>query len=274
VADEHKGPDSSIDPSLRRMPPGYDSTGDPVVGNPYPPSHPLHALWARVTRDAEQKVARLKSEWLRLQETEFSQTPESIEAMEAFNDRFWAKRREVVCSEFEIWAARGAQMMFSDADVRAMDKWLVAFAEGLLDLNAQHMEKYDLPRRLIEPRLRELRQDLAAVVLHWKAETRRVCDIRQAEQEARETDNTSTAPATPHRAAAANQFPKRAQWLRQALEARKWTVQDFERFGGPNAKTSRKVLAGADVRETVLEKIAQGLSVKGKSVTRSNIPDD
>jgi len=97
-------------------------------------------------------VVRLESEWLLAQETEFSQPPQTIEEMEAFNERFWAKKRRVLCSEFEIWAARGLQMMFSDADVRMMDKWPVGLADGYLELNATQMARAGLPARLIEPR--------------------------------------------------------------------------------------------------------------------------
>jgi hypothetical protein len=240
VADDQSRSDLPIDPSLLRMPRGYDATGDPVEGNPYPSTHPLHAFWARETRDAEEKVARLKSEWLSVQETEFSQPPQSVEEMVAFNERFWAKKRRVLCREFEIWAARGIQMVFSDADVRAMDKWLVDLADGYLELNATQMVQAGLPARLIEPRQRELRTDLGAVVLHCKAEARRICGLRQAEREAPEKVEPSQTK-TPHNGdELSKRFQKRAQWLRQALESQRWTVQDFERFGGPKCQDNAK----------------------------------
>jgi hypothetical protein len=154
-----------------------------------------------------------------------------------------------------------------------MDKWLVDLADGYLELNATQMVQAGLPARLIEPRQRELRTDLGAVVLHCKAEARRICGLRQAEREAPEKVEPSQTK-TPHNGdELSKRFQKRAQWLRQALESRRWTVQDFERFGGPNAKTTRKMLDGESVRETVLERVVQGLSMKDR-VTRSDIPND
>jgi hypothetical protein len=57
-------------------------------------------------------------------------------------------------------------------------------------------------------------------------------------------------------------FPKRAQWLRHQLSARRWNKYHLQAAGGPHHKTTQKVLDGVDVREDTLEKIRKGLSTK------------
>lgn len=74
------------------------------------------------------------------------------------------------------------------------------------------------------------------------------------------------------------ELPKRAAWLKDRLKERSWNKHDLARCGGPDHKTTQKILDGFPVREDVLQKVADGLSkgkVNGASATVSvlNIPD-
>jgi hypothetical protein len=69
-------------------------------------------------------------------------------------------------------------------------------------------------------------------------------------------------------------FPKRAEWLKRELYARGWTAEDVRKWGGPDAKTVRKILQGTSVREDVLSRLAEALSSspKFRPVRTEDIP--
>jgi hypothetical protein len=64
----------------------------------------------------------------------------------------------------------------------------------------------------------------------------------------------------------------RAEWLQARLVERKWDKHDLARYGGPNHKTTQKVLDGFTVQDGVLQKIAQALSEGGAKVSLTEIP--
>jgi hypothetical protein len=70
----------------------------------------------------------------------------------------------------------------------------------------------------------------------------------------------------------AAQYPKRAAWLENELALREWNVHDLQAQGGPDWKTSRKILDGLSVSRVVLEKTASALSKKKKQVLFQHIP--
>jgi hypothetical protein len=70
------------------------------------------------------------------------------------------------------------------------------------------------------------------------------------------------------------QFPKRASWLSGHLRERAWNKHDLFRQGGPEHKTTQKILDGLAVREDVLEKVAGALSKKVGTVNLLDIPLD
>jgi hypothetical protein len=67
-------------------------------------------------------------------------------------------------------------------------------------------------------------------------------------------------------------YPVRAAWLQARLAERNWNKHDLARYGGPDHKTTQKVLASIDVQDGVLQKIAQGLSESGAKVSLTEIP--
>ncbi len=280
MADNPTRPESlPLDPALFQLPLGFASTGDPVELNPFPAGSGPHEMWARATRIAEEKVARVKADWLVSQQALNSKSPRTIDEMEQFTAIYGDKHRELLTDEFEVWAERAAQVVLTDADVRQTDAWLVGYADALLESNARLLLKLNLPRHLVEIELRWMREQLAALVQHYKAEIRRCRTTR--EEEMRQLRDAQAAnpvvgsvgvakpAARPQRT-----FPLRAKWLLRALDDRKWTPREFERQGGPHAKTTRKVVGGKGVSEAVLEKIAQVLSKKGRHVTITDIPRD
>jgi hypothetical protein len=69
-------------------------------------------------------------------------------------------------------------------------------------------------------------------------------------------------------------FPKRAKWLSDRLRERSWNKHDLSRFGGPDHKTTQKVLDGFAIREDALAKVAEALSKRLGEVTVVEIPQD
>jgi hypothetical protein len=69
-------------------------------------------------------------------------------------------------------------------------------------------------------------------------------------------------------------YPKRATWLESELALREWSVHDLQAQGGPNWKTSRKILNGLPVSRSVLEKTAAALSKKKGPVLFGGIPQE
>ncbi len=68
-------------------------------------------------------------------------------------------------------------------------------------------------------------------------------------------------------------FPNRATWLERQLGERKWTAHELKLHGGPDSRTTMKILNGEPVKGTVLTRLAQGLS-ESAPVSRREIPDD
>jgi hypothetical protein len=67
---------------------------------------------------------------------------------------------------------------------------------------------------------------------------------------------------------------KRAAWLEAELALREWNVHDLQAQGGPDWKTSRKILDGISVSRVVLEKTAAALSKKKRQVSFRDIPQE
>jgi hypothetical protein len=77
------------------------------------------------------------------------------------------------------------------------------------------------------------------------------------------------------------QFPKRASWLKKRLAERGWDKHTLKRYGGPEHRTTQKILDGLAVQENVLERVIAGLQSKpthkGRTlpaVAESDIPND
>jgi hypothetical protein len=69
-------------------------------------------------------------------------------------------------------------------------------------------------------------------------------------------------------------YPKRAAWFENELALREWSVHELQGQGGPDWKTSRKILCGLQVSRVVLEKTAVALSKKMKPVRIKDIPQE
>src|SRR5262249_1545278 len=151
-------PRPAVDPKLLRLPPGIEDTGDPVDQNPFRPTDSRHDLWARATREAVEKRSRLKAEWLAFVR-EHSSVPRVHlnEMLEASRD-LSARKRNVLGQEFEIWAARGMQVVMLDEEVKKFDAWLVGYAGAILEFEARHMSEAGLPQHLIEAETRRSQQ--------------------------------------------------------------------------------------------------------------------
>lgn len=69
-------------------------------------------------------------------------------------------------------------------------------------------------------------------------------------------------------------YPKRAAWFQNELALREWSVHTFQAQGGPNWKTSRKILDGLSITRSVLEKAATALSTGKRQVHVRDIPQE
>jgi hypothetical protein len=74
----------------------------------------------------------------------------------------------------------------------------------------------------------------------------------------------------PRRAAVKRaRYPERAVWLQARLAERKWNKHDLARYGGPDHKTTQKVLDGFAVQDSVLAKIAAALKIDLKVILKT-----
>jgi hypothetical protein len=69
-------------------------------------------------------------------------------------------------------------------------------------------------------------------------------------------------------------FEERATWFQNELAKRDWNVHELQGQGGPNWKTSRKILDGLPVSRGVLERVAIALSKKKHPVRFKEIPEE
>ena len=69
-------------------------------------------------------------------------------------------------------------------------------------------------------------------------------------------------------------YPKRAAWFQNELALREWSVHTLQAQGGPNWKTSRRILDGLSVTRSVLEKAAAALSTGKRQVHVRDIPQE
>lgn len=149
------------------LPDGFQSTGDPVDGNPFPESDLRHDAWADATRSAEEEYALLNSRLLK-------ERPGPEHAVYAD----WEIRLYV--GRFDIWAKRGVHVVWSDADARHYDQWLFNYAQTILETARESAPFFVHAESL----LCELRLKLLERVEHWKAEGRRYVSEQKAHMEA------------------------------------------------------------------------------------------
>ena len=69
-------------------------------------------------------------------------------------------------------------------------------------------------------------------------------------------------------------YPKRAAWFQKELAHRGWNVHTLQAHGGPDWKTSRKILDGLSVSRSVLEKAADVLSTNKTQLLFRDIPQE
>jgi hypothetical protein len=85
----------------------------------------------------------------------------------------------LVVSKFDVWAARGAKVVWTDDAVHEYDAWLVGYANGWIESVSRLLMSH-APPFPPEMALGDLRRLLAARVHHWKAEAR----LHRLQQEA------------------------------------------------------------------------------------------
>jgi hypothetical protein len=77
------------------------------------------------------------------------------------------------------------------------------------------------------------------------------------------------------------EFPNRAKWLRDRLAEREFNKHDLRKHGGPEHRTTQKILDGLAVQEDIHRKVIAGLQSKRThkgltlpAVKESDIPND
>src|ERR1035441_2283414 len=115
--------------------------------------------------------------------------------------------------------------------------------------------------------------DLCKLLESLALETERMHQIHDEAQTQIDSQKVRSSMEPPEAGRPAEaQFPARATWLEQRLIERGWDHNDPPRFNGPDRKTVLKIIAGGDVREDVLEKLARALSAKFGKVNLLEIP--
>ncbi len=98
------------------------------------------------------------------------------------------------------------------------------------------------------------------------------------ESQAEPAGRTLPAPTLPNDPASARTaplFPKRAAWLKSEMAKRgNMTCYGLKKVGGPDQKTTKRILEGRPVRDDKLDLVARALSFQGARVLRADIPSD
>jgi hypothetical protein len=133
------------------IPDALRRSGDPVDGNPYRDSDPLHPIWAEATRNAQRELHGFRSRII-------AELPVRSEDFLDWLCRFFG-------GQFDVWAKRCKYVVWTDKAVDAYDDWLVRYADDLLRL-IKDSEKLSFST---EP----LRLRLIGRIEFWKSEARR-----------------------------------------------------------------------------------------------------
>jgi hypothetical protein len=145
------------------LPEGLESS-DPIDGNPFATGDPRHSVWRDATIRAEQELHQVNAAYLNLARD----SPEPVspgEARRLVLDRY----AYLVSAKFDIWAKRGIQIIRSDVEVKAFDRWLANYANSWLNSMKSHLPPGNEAGWL----LGELRLALIGRVEFWKSEARR-----------------------------------------------------------------------------------------------------
>ncbi len=133
------------------------------------------------------------------------------------------------------------------------------------DLRRQHAERFSLDQK-IRADLHDMAMNLAGRGLKSRTESEVPASngvpTREAGIVGKSSKATNPIP----------QFPNRASWLKGRMLERGWGNADPAKFRGPDRKTIEKMLRSESVRNDVLEKLAEALSLKYSKVSVLDIP--
>jgi hypothetical protein len=161
-------------PDWLRIPDGFASSGDPVVGNPFPSDDLRHQVWQKATREAEEEWARINHHRLS------SLSPTNVLDFDGFL-AFHAAR-------FDVWAKRNIHVVWSDPAVTHYDGWLFGYANAMLEGLAEQQKKWPPPFST-DQALLAVRNRIAERIQYWKAEARRYRAEQEQERLATATPN-------------------------------------------------------------------------------------
>jgi hypothetical protein len=187
------------------MPDWLQPPGDPVEQNPYPPGSPRHQYWATATCGAEEAAFRfnsLFSQKLHELDREIPPAKLNVDASVVWMSSQPRKLAALIvdreAGNFDIWANRGLNTVWTDADVAAYDQWLPRFAEAILSERARRYSSAepDAQEALRDGLLVALRDRLTERIPFWKAEARQGVAKVKAHRE-----SSRSAPRMPSEAA-------------------------------------------------------------------------
>jgi hypothetical protein len=216
--------------------------------NIFPPDDHRHTAWVEADRIFSEINAHWQADLLkRAASASLEQLPEVF--VEAMTMQF-----DLVAAVFVAGVTDYDGASACEAALReAADRTHAHFHNHLTHIGSRFIANRDL--------VAALKLRLSEGVARWTAEAlsraRQAANTRAARAEVQpgaESENDTSIAATKPT------FPRRAEWLQRQLDARKWTVHDLERFGGPNWKTGRNILRGHNVKDSVLAKLVQALS--------------
>ncbi len=222
----------------RLVVPEYDAVlGQP---NPFPIGHRFHQEWESRRRSASVKAA------------------EGFARVAARPTNTWS---DVIEGHLDWWPTlfdiRAEALLFpmAPADYSSL---LQDEADAILSgLRARRLPIGD---ELLKKLLVLLHQRHA----HWMARVLAQDEALRAALQARKS------PTTRKRSAAA--FPVRAKWLQEQMLARSATMSGLYGAGGPDKKSIKRILAGYQVSDGVLEKLTVALGAFGRPVDLVDIP--
>jgi hypothetical protein len=214
---------------------------------------------------------------------------------------------------FDIWAWRNLAAIAADDDLPVYDRWLLQYAQNWIELIEARDEPDDAKRPLVYNLQTALQGRIAhwksEARKHLRSQEEQ---SKSGEVEARAAESvdgesgmvakqtSDEVPATLKEAgrlsgdrgssvdigsdpvtkegiktsADTTPYPKRADWFQHELALRDWNIHALQAQGGPDWKTSRKILDGLSVSRVVLEKTAAALRKKKRPVFYRDIPQE
>jgi len=250
-----------------------DPNAPPLGPNPFPPDHAAYGVFETATWEAKREIADLQKAFL----VSYQDSGEFLKGILRFR-----------MGHFNVSAQKATRVIGNDETGFWYESWIdnqtKFYLEGTLNrIRLQPPGADPAAPPFFDPRDLEnfenaLTLEVTRIVGHYKGEAARLVLLAKKAKADKDSDEKALAktppPETGDPIPVPARYPRRAAWFEKELAHREWNVHDLQSQGGPDWKTSRKILDAQLVSRAVLEKVAAALSKKKKAVLYREIPQD